>query len=134
MENVLTIIVNGLAPILIALVGWGTAEVAKYMRAKTKDENLNTVLMALQDAVSNVVTDIQHTQVQSLKDTGKFTADIGVSVKSKAMRSVLNTLTPSIMNMANKYINNLESYVSSAIEAKLVGIQENISYSRKYNQ
>jgi len=131
MEDVLTAIVNGLAPILIALVGWGTAELAKYMRAKTKDRNINTVMTTVHSVISDVVTDMQHTQVQSLKDIGEFTPVIGANIKNTAISSVLGMLAPSLTKMANKYIGNLEAYVSSAIEVELANVKRDLAYVKK---
>jgi phosphoribosylformylglycinamidine (FGAM) synthase-like enzyme len=131
MENVLTTIVNGLAPILIALIGWGTAEAAKYIRAKTKDKDIDTVMTTLHSVVLGVVTDMQYTQVQALKDTGKFTEVIGANIKRMAISSVLRMFTPSLTKMANRYIGDLEAYISSVIETELVHVQENLAYIKK---
>lgn len=128
MESIISHLINGAIPVLLAIVSWASVEVTKLIRAKTRNTDISTVMAAIDDVVSTAVGEAQHTTVKDLKETGKFTADFGFDIKNRVVAKILYTLSPHIIALANKHITDLKTYVSSLVEVRIEDLKENAAY------
>lgn len=80
-----------LAPVLMALVTWGTKELTAYLQSKTKNEHLRGAFGRLDDAILVGVKHTNQTLVRSIRKAnadGKLTDDEKDAIKAETWRAV----------------------------------------------
>ena len=97
MRDLLWNLFLALSPTLLALVGWLSARLALLIKAKTRNEYLQGVLLRLNDAVWASVREVEQTMVTALKAgtvDGKLTETGRQNAKSAAIATVKEHLGP----------------------------------------
>lgn len=78
-------------PIVVSLIGWGVAELARLIRARVKNEAVAGILVRLTDSVHTSVKSLNQTLVTSMRDAredGKLTRGDVVMLKKSVLREV----------------------------------------------
>lgn len=120
-ETALQQLVTILTPLLMALVAWGTAELARWVRSHVKNAYLQGVLTRLDEAVATVVIELMHTEVRQLKDDtadGKLSAEDAQRLKDTAVKQIKAYLGKQAVNDLEKVFDPkaVEQMISSKIE------------------
>lgn len=78
---------EALAPLVLALVGWGVAELTRLVRARTRNVYVQGVTERLGEAVRDVVAELEQTTVDEIRkarEDGQITASEAHDIKEKA--------------------------------------------------
>jgi len=119
-EIIIALISLVIAPCLILLTKSGIA----LLQSKTKNEVLNTVLTEIQDAVETAVNATAQTYTDALKAAaadGKLTEDEQAEAMSKAVMTVENSLSASVITYLDNHNININKYIKDRIEAYIGG-------------
>jgi hypothetical protein len=116
-------LIKTLGPILVGVVtllaSWGLAELSRYVRTKTKNEQALGAMDAFSEIVKTTVMDLAQTATGSLKD-GKFTSDEATKLKEQAVDRVKAQVTPALEKQLNGAVADLETFLRSKIEAEVL--------------
>jgi len=113
-------LINGLIPVIMALISWGLVALTNYIKQKGGNVALDQALKVLRDITFNVVDEMQKTRVEDLKKQEAFDLLTAAAVKEQAITQVLAQLAPPITKVLTRSMSDLSLYVSALIEAKLL--------------
>lgn len=120
MENEL---LKTLSPIVVSvvaiLVSWALAELSKFIRSKTKNENALKALNDISGLVKATVSEIGQTFQKASAD-GKITQAEAVLMKRQAIQKVKAQVPPLVEKHALLAVNSLENFISARIEREVV--------------
>ena len=88
-------ILNILAPVLMALLTWASAEAARWIRARVKTEATREALLRLNEVVTTKVRAKMQTEVKKIRakeNSGELPANEAERLKSETVASVRNAL------------------------------------------
>ena len=115
-----------LAPVLVSVIGilvsWGLAELSRYIRNKTKNENALTAMQDISALVRTTVSEVGQTFQKASAD-GKITREEGLSMKVDAVLKVKAQIPPLVEKHALLAVNNLERFIASRIEREVVKLK-----------
>lgn len=116
-------LLKGLAPILItvvtALASWGLAEVSKYVRSKTKNENALKALDDVSLLVRTSVAEVGQTFITAAGD-GKITVEEGRAMKNQVILKVKKQVPSLVEKHAKLAVNDLDDFIAARIEREVV--------------
>lgn len=116
-----TQVILGIIGILIT--GLGT--VVTYLINKyVKNDKLNTILKSLNETITNSVSEVYQTYVQSLKDGNMFDEAAQKEALSKALVIIKNNLPADVMKWVKENYTDIDAYFKSQIEA-VIGLLKN---------
>jgi hypothetical protein len=110
-----------IAPVLLALLSYACLVATRWLRARTESEYLQGVLDRLDEAVVDVVAELEQTLVADLRAAGadgKIDASEIAAIRERATESVLAYLGPKGLRMAERVLDReaLERIVTAKIE------------------
>lgn len=112
-----------LAPIIVSVVGifisWGLAELSKFIRTKTRNENTLNALDDICALTRATVSEVGQTFNKASAD-GKITFAEAKSMKIQAVRKVKEQIPPLVEKHALLAVNNLEKFITTRIEREIV--------------
>ena len=122
MENMLMGI---LAPVAVTVAGtvvtWGLAEVARFMRARVRNEETREALSRVMEAAQSVVAELEVSMRRELAGTGKLSPAQAVALKRRAVNLVESQLDPGTRGTLTTAVNGmLEEYLSGVVERALL--------------
>ena len=127
MDEFLATLTTALVPIigtlLTALVSWGTVELTKYIKTKTKNETAHNAISVICDTVETTVAKFNQTVIPALKEKaadGKLTQADMSAIKQTAMREVRNQIPAAVNIAAHMSVLSVTELISGKIE-KAVG-------------
>lgn len=113
-----------LEAILIPLVGFLTAELIKFFKAKsaeasakTSNETFQKYLGMLTDTVVTCVETTNQTYVDALKKAGSFDKDAQKEAFTKTYQAVLTILTEEAKDYLTEAVGDFETLLTNKIEA-----------------
>lgn len=115
-------LVKVLTPILVTVVGgvttWILAELSRWIRTKTKNEN---ALAAIEDIVALVRTAVSEVgqTVQAAAADGKFTPEERKGMKELAMGKVKAQIPHVVERNAIRMINTVDDFIAARIEREV---------------
>lgn len=115
-------LVKVLTPILVTVVGgvttWILAELSRWIRTKTKNEN---ALAAIEDIVALVRTAVSEVgqTVQAAAADGKFTPEERKGMKELAMGKVKTQIPHAVERNAIRMINTVDDFIAARIEREV---------------
>lgn len=120
-----------LSPIVLAVLGWLSAEAARLINAKVKDARVRGVLLRLDDAVFTAVRETEQVMVGALKlasADGKLTQEEGDAVKREALRKLRLYMGAKGAGDLAKVMGldtvTLEKFLSARLEACVQALQK----------
>jgi len=120
---------NNVAPVLgsliLALISWGLIELKKWVAAKTQNEQVNSALELVAEAVYTVVLELEQTFTRAMKD-GKLDESEKAEIKKMALDRVYQRLTPIIIDQARKAIDDFEAWIGGLIETTIFEMKREI--------
>jgi len=112
-----------LAPVLVSVIGilvsWGLAELSRYIRNKTKNENALKAMEDISALVRTTVSEVGQTFQKASAD-GTITRDEGIKMKNIAIAKVKVQIPPLVEKHALLAVNNLNDFIASRIEREVV--------------
>ena len=112
-----------LAPVLVSVIGilvsWGLAELSRYIRSKTKNENALKAMEDISALVRTTVSEVGQTFQKASAD-GTITRDEGIKMKNIAIAKVKVQIPPLVEKHALLAVNNLNDFIASRIEREVV--------------
>jgi len=117
-------LITALAPLLIALLSWGFAELARLIRARVRNEYARGALERLNDAVSTVVKEQTQTTIADLKEAasdGKITKLEAIEIRDKAAARIRTYLgTKAVKDLEGVFDRDMiEEIIKAKIEAAI---------------
>ena len=118
-----TQLLQTLAPIIVSIVGilvsWGLAEISKYFRSKTKNENALSAIDDITSLVKASVSEVGQTFQKAAVD-GKITKEEGILMKEQVIEKVKTQIPPLVEKNALLAVNKLEDFIATRIEREIV--------------
>jgi hypothetical protein len=110
-----------IVPALLALLTYGCLVATRWLRARTESEYLQGVLDRLDEAVVDVVAELEQTLVADLRAAGadgKIDAGEIAAIRERATAGVLDYLGPKGLKMAERVLDReaLERVITAKIE------------------
>lgn len=111
-----------LMPVLALLATWATAETARFVRRRVKNDTVQGMLIRLNDAVAVAVGEVGQTVVPELKRAaadGRLTEAEAVMLRGMAVDRVKKILSERGVSEAQKVlqIEDFEDWITARIEA-----------------
>jgi len=120
-------ILDLLTTVLLAALGWVCVRLASFIKAHTKNAQVQGILLRLNDAVFAAVGALEQTMVVAAKvaaSDGQLTKSDGAAVKAAALANVKSHLGPQGIAELQAILDvqpaALDSYLSSRIEAQVL--------------
>ena len=115
-----------LTAILVAAVPVITSELVKFLKQqaqaikdKNKQEGLNKYIDRATKVITDVVTAISQTTVDTLKQQGAFTKEKQKEAFNKAKKEILELLTKESKEALKEAYGDLDAWIKSQIEANV---------------
>ena len=108
-----------LGTILAGLLSWGLAELAKFIRVKTRNENTREALLSICDLVDTTVAELEQTMVPVLKQKtadGKLTAGEAEELKATAVDKIRSQLPAAMETAARLSVNSINRFIEANVE------------------
>lgn len=116
-------------PLALAVIGYISAFLAKFINAKkeeiqskTNNEKVNTYIGIAADTALRVVETLNATLVEELKaanEDGKLTQEEILEIRNTALSTITETLSEDVKNGLTTAFGDLEKYLSMLIESSL---------------
>ena len=110
------------ALVISALVSWGLAELSRYIRSKTKNENALKAMEDISALVRTTVSEVGQTFQKASAD-GKITREEALSMKTLAILKVKDQIPPLVEKHALLAVNNLNDFIAARIEREVVKLK-----------
>lgn len=121
--DILSAILAQLTPYIItavvAIIGWGLTEIARWIRSKTHNEKVFNMMSIIDDIVRTTVVDLEKTVRPALGD-GKLSKEEAENIKNQAIESIKKQLPKHLTSQTKLLTSDLSSYISSKIEQAVV--------------
>jgi hypothetical protein len=87
-------LLNILSPLLVAVLTWASWKMANYIKAHTKNQQVQAALLRLNDAVATAVESVEQTLVSNFKmaGNGKLSPDDGAKARTRALDQIKSNL------------------------------------------
>ena len=120
-------ILDLMTPVLLAALGWLSWRAAGWIKAHTKNAQVQGILLRLDDAVFTAVSALEQTVVVAAKTAardGQLTKSDGAAVKAAALAEIKSHLGPKgiaeLQAILGVQPDGLDSFISSRIEASVL--------------
>ena len=115
-----------LLKVLSGLISWGVVELNRYIRTKTKNEQISGAMEQIGHVVEATVQDLNQTVVKGMREAaadGKLTKNEAVGIKTKAVNQIKNQLPAAMQKTAGMAVNSLSGYINSRVEKAVSDIK-----------
>lgn len=130
MQELIVKTVDILAPVVLsaisALASWGLYELTKYLRTKTKNDNVNDAISHVCHTVDTTVKELEQEVVKALKartSDGRLTKEDAAAVKSIAVRRVTAQIPPKIAKIMPAAVTSFGNFISAKIEKAVLELK-----------
>ena len=114
--NVLSIIVTAIIIPVISFLGY---KLTQFLNTKIKDEKAASFLTQASDIVLSAVRSVFQTYVESLKNSGNFTAEAQKIAFNLAKNIVLKQLSEEVKTFIITNYGDLDEWIRNKIEASI---------------
>lgn len=114
--NVLSIIVTAIIIPVISFLGY---KLTQFLNTKIKDEKTASFLSQASDIVLSAVRSVFQTYVESLKNSGNFTAEAQKIAFNLAKNIVLKQLSEEVKTFIITNYGDLDEWIRNKIEASI---------------
>lgn len=121
MEEIIKQIQPILTSLLLAAMTWGAAELTRWIKQKTKSARATEAVDTLSKAVIESVKEIEQTMRPHLGDG--LSSSNKLKLKSAVIASVKNKVTPKMIELAKRNLNDVDAWMSSKIEATVLDLK-----------
>lgn len=125
MEQFWQIFWGAVGTVLTALASWGSVMLTTWLSTKIKDKRLQRLALALNDIITRAVVTVNQTLVDGMKKAGAFNDDAHKEVFGKCKDYVMNQLTQELKDYVKDNFGDVEAYVTTCIESKIVELKGN---------
>lgn len=112
-------LIVGLIPVLIYGIKRITDALIEYLGTKTDNEILQEVMKEILGFVSDAVTYVAQTYVDSLKKKGEFTKEAQQEAFNKAKEAAMSYITEDSRELFESVYGDLDEYVKMLIETEV---------------
>ena len=117
-EEMIKILTPVIVTVITGLVSWGLAELAAFVRVKTKNENALAAVDSISKAVKNVVSEVGQ-EVKAAAVDGKFTPEERAAMKLLAIEKVNAQVSHVVQKNATRFVGDLDAFIASRIEREV---------------
>lgn len=117
MDTVLEIVLSAVSLAVTGLVGWGVTVFTSWLNTKIKDKKLASYLTQVTQIVTDAVTNIFQSFVETLKTNGKFDEAAQKEAKEKALAIINSQLTPELESFIQANYGDIQEWLSNKIES-----------------
>lgn len=117
MDSVLEIVLSAVSLAVTGLVGWGVTVFTSWLNTKIKDKKLASCLTQVTQIVTDAVTNIFQSFVETLKTNGKFDDAAQKEAKEKALAIINSQLTPELESFIQANYGDIQEWLSNKIES-----------------
>jgi hypothetical protein len=110
-------LLNILSPLLVAVLTWASWKMANYIKAHTKNQQVQAALLRLNDAVTTSVEAVEQTLVSNFKMAGNGT--LSPDDGNKARKQALDQIKA---NLGNKGLSDMMSVLGVETPAAMEGL------------
>lgn len=117
MVNITEIIIVVINAIVAPLIIWGVMEGAKFLKEKSKNDKVDSLIDRISEIVVDAVGETKQTLVDGIKGTTEWTDE----AKKRVFEQTLNTVKTSIgepsLELLKDIIGDINVYLTSKIES-----------------
>lgn len=123
-NSVLTALITGLGAILTAAIGYGLARLGKWLKSKTNNEKLQSIIDHTLGFTEDVVITINQTYVDELKDKDLFDKAAQKEAFNRAFNNAKSMITEEAQEIINENFGDLDTWLEALIESKVAEVKE----------
>ena len=112
-----SILWSALGVVVTGLVSWGVGLLITWMNSKIKDQTLAKHLTAVTRIVTDAVTNVFQSFVDTMKKNGSFTPEAQAEAKEKALEIIFQQLTPELTDYIKTNFGDIREWLSNKIES-----------------
>ena len=113
------VLIPAFASVVVALISWGLAEAAKYVRSRSKNESVNNAIERICHMTETTVAELSQTVADDLRKAsadGRIDATEAAALKARAIELVKARLGAGVMDAAAAGIADLNEFIGARIE------------------
>lgn len=120
-----TLVIEIVVAILSAVGAWVLAKVKTFISTKITNENARKLAEAATSIVSSVVRATYQTYVEGIKGTEAWTAETQKKALQNAIDAAKAQMSSSVKSYIEENFGNLDSWLTSQIEATIYSLKAN---------
>lgn len=124
MEQFYAILWTAIGILVTGLASWLTVVITNFFNSKIKDKTIARRASQLTTIILNAVKFTTQTFVDDLKKNGKFTSEAHLEALERTKSAVKNQLTEELKEYISETYGDIESYLTSAIEAQIYTLKK----------
>lgn len=118
-----SILWSALGVVVTGLVSWGVGLLITWMNSKIKDQTLAKHLTAVTRIVTDAVTNVFQSFVDTMKKNGTFTPEAQAEAKEKALEIIFQQLTPELTDYIKTNFGDIREWLSNKIESVIYSLK-----------
>ena len=122
METFISQVTPVLVSLVVALAGWGVAELTRWIRTRTKNERLNGAIDVIAAATMASVKEAELTIRPTLSD-GKLTPAEIKGIKATVAANVKRRVGPAALKIAKENLTDLDDWIGAQAEASVYDLK-----------
>lgn len=123
-ETLITIGVILAIIIVTVLLGWAIIKLIDFGISKLHDGPLKDLLISIEDIFKAAITKAYQTEVEALKEAGKFSKEKQKEIKDKVASEIIDKLDANQKAYLETKYDNLEVYVDDHIESVIYDLKQ----------
>ena len=118
-----SILWSALGIVVTGLVSWAVGLLITWMNSKIKDQTLAKHLTAVTKIVTDAVTNVFQSFVDTMKKNGTFTPEAQAEAKEKALEIIFQQLTPELTDYIKTNFGDIREWLSNKIESVIYSLK-----------
>lgn len=117
----ITLILNS---VLVPLLIWGITEAVKYLKSKSKNEQLNYIVDLAGVIAKDAVYSTNQTYVEKIKKQGNFNKQAHVEAFDLAKKEIIKTLGEGGEILLKQAVGDVNAFLKNKIEKEVVELKK----------
>lgn len=118
-----SILWSAVGVVVTGLVSWGVSLLITWMNSKIKDQTLARHLTSVTRIVTDAVTNVFQSFVDTMKKNGSFTPEAQAEAKEKALEIIFQQLTPELTDYIKTNFGDIKEWLSNKIESVIYSLK-----------
>ncbi|MFM1525279.1 MULTISPECIES: hypothetical protein [Helcococcus] len=117
----ITLILNG---VIVPLLIWGITEAVKYLKSKSKNEQLNYIVDLAGIITKDAVYSTNQKYVETIKKQGNFNKQAHNEAFKMAKKEIMNTLGDGGQVLLKQAVGDINTFLKNKIEKEVVELKK----------
>lgn len=117
----ITLILNG---VIVPLLIWGITEAVKYLKSKSKNEQLNYIVDLAGIITKDAVYSTNQKYVEAIKKQGNFTKEAHNEAFKLAKDEIMKTLGDGGQVLLKQAVDDVNTFLKNKIEKEVVELKK----------